>query len=172
MSFHPALELDDASDRLVLIIDTCEGRGDLSHLHRVNDSCDLCGQLLHLETRGHAVGGAIRHKTLIVLGVFIIRDIRGTGLEGELVGKDVVTDRVKTLLSCVNLILRHFRSEQNVAHIDLITAFVDELNDMIAEFRLHDLRHLLRIGQVESHLSEGGIQHTTTHKAQLTALTG
>ena len=76
------------------------------------------------------------------------------------------------MLCCIDLVLRHLRSEQDVAHIDLVATLVDELNDVIAEFRLHDLRHLLRICQVESDLSKGRIQHATTHEAQLSSLTG
>ena len=79
---------------------------------------------------------------------------------------------VEAMLGGVNIVLRNLWSEQDVSHIDLVTTFVDELNDMIAEFRLHDFRHLLWIGQVESHLGESRIEHTTSHEAQFTTLTG
>ena len=59
-----------------------------------------------------------------------------------------------------------------MAHIDLIATLLDELDDMEAELRLHNLRYLLGVGEVKGHRSEGRIEHTTTGETQLTTSTG
>ena len=59
-----------------------------------------------------------------------------------------------------------------MAHIHLLTAFLDELDDMETELRLHNLRYLLRVGEVEGHRREGGIKGTTSHQTEFTATTG
>ena len=76
------------------------------------------------------------------------------------------------MLGGFDLVLSHLWPQQDVAHVDLVAALVDELNDVIAELRLYDLGHLFRIGQIESHLSKSRIEHATAHEAQLTTLTG
>ena len=43
---------------------------------------------------------------------------------------------------------------------------------MVAELRLHNLRHLLRIGETEGHGSKGRVEDTTSGIAQLAAVTG
>ena len=59
-----------------------------------------------------------------------------------------------------------------MAHVDLIAPFVDKLNDMKAELCLHNLRHHLRISQVESNV--GKLRHPlpTTCIPQFSTVTG
>ena len=59
-----------------------------------------------------------------------------------------------------------------MTHLNLVTALVDELDDMIAEFRLYNLGNLLGVGQVESHIGKSGIQHTSTDIVHLATHTG
>ena len=55
--------------------------------------------------------------------------------------------------------------------VDLVAALVDELYDVETIFRLHDLRDLLRVSEVESHVGEGRVEHAAACVAELTALT-
>ena len=59
-----------------------------------------------------------------------------------------------------------------MTYLDLVATLIDELDNMIAEFRLDNLRHLLRVGEVESHVGKGRIEHATTSIVELTALAG
>ena len=59
-----------------------------------------------------------------------------------------------------------------MAHVHLLTTFLNQLDDMETELRLHNLRDLLRVGKVESNRSKGRIEGTTTYQSQLTATTG
>ena len=49
-----------------------------------------------------------------------------------------------------------------MTHIDFVATLLNELDDVEAELRLHDLRHLLGIGEVEGHRCEGGVEHTSS----------
>ena len=55
---------------------------------------------------------------------------------------------------------------------DFITSLVDKLDDMVSKLRFHNLRDFLRISQVESHIGESRIEHTSTGIIQFTTLTG
>ena len=72
----------------------------------------------------------------------------------------------------LNLVGRHFRLQEDMARVDLVATLVDKLYDVIAKLRLHYLRHLLRVGEVERHGCESRVEHATPRIAQLTALTG
>ena len=56
--------------------------------------------------------------------------------------------------------------------LDLVTALVDELDDMITELRLHNLGNLLRVGQVECHVGKRWVQHTSTDIIHLSTHAG
>ena len=59
-----------------------------------------------------------------------------------------------------------------MAHVDFLTTFLDELDDMEAKLRLDNLRHLLGVGKVEGNCRKGGIEGTTTGQTDLTTTTG
>ena len=59
-----------------------------------------------------------------------------------------------------------------MTHIDLVTTLLHQLDDMETELRLHNLRDLLRVGEIEGHGGKGGVEGRTTHETQFTTLTG
>ena len=59
-----------------------------------------------------------------------------------------------------------------MATLDLVSTFVNQLNDMESELRFHNLGNLVRIGQVKGYISKGRIEHTSSHIIHLTTLSG
>ena len=59
-----------------------------------------------------------------------------------------------------------------MAHLDLIAALVDELDDVETELRLDNLRDFLRVGEVEGHIGEGRVENATAHIVHLATITG
>ena len=58
-----------------------------------------------------------------------------------------------------------------MAHLDFVATLVDELYDVETVLRLYNLRHALRIGEVERNGSECRVEHTTTYVVHLATLT-
>ena len=113
-------------------------------------------------TSGHHVR---RHQSLTVSGVLIVGDDRSSLLKRELTFTDIGSDGVETTQRTLDGLVGDDRLTEDMTHVDLIATFLDELDDMEAELRLHDLRHLLRIGETKGHLGEGRIEGTTTNKS-------
>lgn len=80
-------------------------------------------------------------ESVVVLCILIIREIANSILESELSGPDVIADRVETTLRFVYCRLTDTRFQKDMPAVDAVTTAVDELNDMVAEFRLNYLRH-------------------------------
>ena len=55
-----------------------------------------------------------------------------------------------------------------MAGIDTVTTFFDQLDNMEAEFRLHNLGYLVRILQIECHIRIFRYQLSPAHKAEFT----
>ena len=53
--------------------------------------------------------------------------------------------------------------------VDTVTAFLDQLDDMISIFSLYNLRYTLRIRKVECHIGKLRHQVSLAHKSHLTA---
>ena len=58
-----------------------------------------------------------------------------------------------------------------MAHLDLVAALVDKLYDVETILRFNNLRHALRVGEVERNRSKGWVEHTATNVVHLAALT-
>ena len=58
-----------------------------------------------------------------------------------------------------------------MAHVHLVTALLNQLDDMETKLRLHNLRDLFRIGEVKSYRGKGGIERTTACETYLTTTT-
>ena len=87
-------------------------------------------------TRSHHV---CRHQALAVTGVLIIGEQWRSILESELSGTDISRDGVQTAKRFFDSHFRHHWLTEDMTHVHLVAALLDELDDMEAELRLHNL---------------------------------
>ena len=112
----------------------------------------------------------VGHEPVVVFRVFVVGDEGGSFFKGEFPATDVGGDGIQSDFGVGDFFLRDARLEQNVPHVDFIAAFVDELDDVIAEFGLDDFRDFLWIGEVEGCGGEGRIECSATGEAEFSAL--
>ena len=177
MSRYAVFEFDDAALFLAFLVNHREGFGDVTHLHGLHDTGNLRRQLAHLEARGaHALAGVgilcdIEHQAFIRTGIDIVGEARSGHLKGEHALADVLGDGIQTRESGIDIGLIHMRFLEDMAQLQLVAALVHELDDMIAELRLHNLRHLLGVVEAPGDIGEGGVQLHLAHIVHLAALT-
>ena len=139
MSVDAVLQLHDGTYRLTTFVNHGERFRDSTYRQGIDRTSHLGRQFSHLETRGTTLLGDVRHQAMVVTRILVIRDNRGTSLEGEFLSHDVRTDRVQTGQCLVHSLVAHDRLAQDMAYLDLLTTLVDKLYDMEAELRLHNL---------------------------------
>ena len=161
MSLRTVLQLDNGTDGLASLVGHLEGLRHLSYLQRVDDTCHVLRQILHLELRRTSALRRVGHQTVVVTRVLVIGDIGGSLLEGKFLGPQIVADRVEAHDSLTDSLIADNRLAQNMTHVHLVAALVNELDDMIAELRLHNLRYLLRVGQSKSDGGEVLVEDAT-----------
>ena len=173
MALGTTLKLSYHADGFTTLVNHLECMRNLANLQCINSFGNLGWQILHTELRRGLTG--LHHigakQSLGITGILIVRDERCGILESELLGTQIVGDRIQTGDGFLNSLVRNNRLAQNVAHVYLIATLLDELNDMKAKLRLYNLRHLLWVGEVESHLSKGRIECASAHQAKLTTTT-
>ena len=167
MTIHTVLQLDDSTDGLTTLVDHLKSLRDLSYLHGIHHFGHLLRQLLHLELRRDTarLHIGIRHQTLVITRILVIRQQTSGLLKGELFFADISCNRVQTINRFLNSLIRNHRLLQNMTHVDLVTTLLHKLDNMETKLRLHNLRDLLRISEIEGHSSKGGIKGSTTHQA-------
>ena len=174
VTFDTVLQPDNGTDGLAALVDHPEGLRDLTDLHGVDHLRHFLRQVLHLEARGDTtrLHVGVRHQTLVVAGVLVIGQQTGSLLKGKLFAADISGDGVQPSDGLLHILLSHHRLLQDMTHIDLVTTLLHQLDDMETELRLHNLRDLLRVGEIEGHGGKGGVQRCTAHETQFTTLTG
>ena len=141
VTLYPTLQFGDDTHGLAALVDKLEGARHLSYLHRIDHLSHLRGQVLHLEARGDTtrLRVAVRHQSFVVAGILIVGEHRGSILEGELLGTDIVGDGVETTQSALDSLVGDNRLTQDMAHIDLVATLLDKLDDMETELGLDNL---------------------------------
>ena len=179
MTLRTTLQLHNGTNGLaILAIDHFEGSREIANLHTIYNPGNLGRQLRHLETGGAltTVFKDIDHQTIVISRVLIVGIECHTILKSETfdrltvlgledlsdgLGRHIVTNgrshRVKTGEGILNGFLTENRFTKDMTYIDLVTTFVDELDDMETELRLHNLRHLFRVGETKSDI--GKLRH-------------
>ena len=93
-------------------------------------------------------------------------------IERELICTDIISNRIQTCTSLCQFFFRNFRTQQNVTGIDTVTTLLNQLDNMITEFRLNNLGDFLRILQTECHIRIRRVHHTTSHESAFAAFYG
>ena len=57
-----------------------------------------------------------------------------------------------------------------MAHVDLLTPLLYQLDDMIAKLSLHNSRHLFRIAQIKRNVGKLRHERASRHEAKLATL--
>ena len=115
MSVNTALQLHDGTDGLALIVNHLERTGDAAHLHRVNHTGYFRGEVLHAELgRTAHVFRRIRHQTVVVTGILVVRKEGSSLIKRELLCAEVIGDRVQAFQCTVNRLQRDHRLSQDV----------------------------------------------------------
>ena len=179
VTFRTTLQLHNSTNGLaILAVDHLEGGREFTNLHTIYNSGNLGRQFGHLET-GSALTTVFKdidHQTIVISRILVVGIECHTILKGETfdiltvlgledlsdgLGRHIVTNgrshRVKTGESILNGFLAKNGFTKDVTYIDLVTTFVNELNDMETKLRLHNLRHLLRVGEPKSDI--GKLRH-------------
>ena len=94
---------------------------------------------------------------MVATGVLVVGDIGSSIFKRKLTLANVIGDRVETQLALLDGLGRDTRLAQDVTHVHLVASLVDELDDVVAKLRLHNLRHLLRVGETKSDI--GKLRH-------------
>ena len=160
---HTTFQLDDShliAACLAVLHD--ERLRDLTYLHTGHHSCDLGRKFIHRHTR--CTSALAGHHASTVTCVLVARQVTGSLLETEL-GRIKVHAKGVHAGTCIGKFLgAHLRSEEDMTEVGTIATTFDELDDVIAEFGLDDLRHLARFGKLESygrelwHISTFGLE--------------
>ena len=88
----------------------------------------------------------VHHEALVVARVFVGGEVGCGVLEGELAGLDVGVDRIQARGSLLEFSVRDLGAEQDVAAIDSVATLLDQLDDVVAILRLHNVRNALGVG--------------------------
>ena len=80
---------------------------------------------------------------MVVARVLVVRDIRCRLVERELAVAYITGNGIEARLSLLDGLIGNFRLQQDMAALDFVAALVNELDDVIAEFRLNDFRYFL-----------------------------
>ena len=109
---------------------------------------------------------------MVVAGVFVVREGIGGSIKGEAFGTNVVGNGIKTGDAALKLRLFNLRFEQDVADIHLISALVNQLNDVKTELCAHNLGDFLGVVETEGDIGKFGYPHVSTGVAQLSSHAG
>ena len=127
----------------------------LRHLAFV-EVIDLLGDLRRevLVLKAAAAGVGVDHQTGVHHGVLILREADDRLLKLNTVRLDELAYGVQPL-DGVDLIRgADTRTEEDMAAVDALAFLLDELDDMVSVFGLHDTAHAFGIVEVKSHLGE------------------
>ena len=186
MTQNSVLQLRHGTDSLATLVNHPERSRNLSHLQRINSTSHLRRKFLHLETRRFqlAVLVVVGHQSMVVACILVVGEKRHSVIKGPLF-RQLATKRQRrqTLSDVGNNSVEPFQGDvdsgvadngltQNMAYLDLVAPFIDELDDVETKLRLHNLRHLRRISEVEGHCSKGRVKRSTALIVQFSAQTG
>ena len=140
MTIYAVLQLNHHTDRLSALVDHLEGTRYLTDLHRIHHLGHLGRQVLHTETRCNAprLYVVIRHQTLVITGILIIRQVRCSILKSKLTIPNIHSHGIQTNKCLLNRLLGDDRFTEDMSDIHFLTTFLYQLNNMESEFRLHD----------------------------------
>ena len=169
MLVHPGFQFYNSNHFFLLLVDHGERFGDVTHLHRVHHLTDFLRQFGHFEFRSAVIVTfkvLVHHQTFVISRILVGRDKSRRFFKCKLLCRQVIIQGIHTCHTLVQLLVRNFRLQQNMAAVDTVATLFDQLNDMITIFSLHDLRNLFRVLQVESYICKFRQQACLTQKSQ------
>ena len=161
---------DGAHFFVALLVHHHKRCGDVSLLHRI----DLLGNLgcKVLVLKACATRVRVGHHTCIHSGVLVLRIADNRLLKGYLARLDFLTDSIQPVDRIDLVVGTDARAKQDMAAVDTLAFFLNQLDNVVAVLGLHDTRHFLGVVEIERHISKLTDQLSTPDEAQFTATFG
>ena len=183
MTLTTILQFHNSTNCFATLVNHLERCRDVSNFHTINGLSNLWRQVCHFEAWSTAILSNISHQTVIITSILVIREECHTILKSKGTLKVIAqyfrshtrtnssSNRVQTSHCLLDSLIAHHRFTQDMTNLDFLTTFVNKLNDMESEFRLHNFRDFLGISQAKSDICKGWIQHATSNKVHLSTTT-
>ena len=107
---------------------------------------------------------------MVVACIFILRKYRSSFLKRELTITDIICNRIQTGSTCHQRFFRYMRLQQNMTHLDSVTTFFHQLDNVETILRFYNLRDLIGVLQIKSHIGKCGVQISTSCKWHFTTI--